>query len=227
MHFRLVSESNRELVAASVVEHVARGVFASDVGLGLRGFVLVRNGVVLGEVVELGHLEDVRLVELVPVGLLDRGGGLGGVVELDKGESLRDAVGALGHVETVLADDADLTVDLSDDGAELLELGVRHLREVVDDDHGAEARLGLDFLDVDALVVADDAHVVARGHLQVLDVNLGPVDVAILRRVGKRAANVSADGGNEGGKAQGLRRDGAEIAVFSPSGFFRGPRRVG
>ena len=138
-----------------------------------------------------------------------------GVVELDEGESLRDAVGAFGHVETVLADDADLTVDLSDDGAELLELGVRDLREVVDDDHGAEARLGLDLLDVDALVVADDAHVIARGHLQVLDVHLGPVDVAILRRVGKRAANVSADGGNEGGKAQGLRRDGAEIAVFT------------
>ena len=227
MHLRLVSETNRELVAASVVEHVARRVLSRDVGLGLRGFVHVRNRVVLGEVVELGHLEDVRLVELVPVGLLDRGGGLGGVVELDKGESLRDAVGALGHVETVLADDADLTVDLSDDGAELLELGVRDLREVVDDDHGAEARLGLDLLDVDALVVADDAHVIARGHLQVLDVHLGPVDVAILRRVGKRAANVSADGGNEGGKAQGLRRDGAEIAVFSPSGFFRGPRRVG
>ena len=117
MDLRLVPEANGELIAASVVEHVRRGVFSSYVGLGFGRFVVVRDGVVLCEVVEFGNLEHVRFVEFVPVGLFDRGCGFGGVVELDKREAFGDSVFGLGHDESVRAHDADLAVDLLDDGA--------------------------------------------------------------------------------------------------------------
>ena len=67
-----VAESDGVLVAAALVKHVALGVLARDVGLRLRGLVRVGDRLVLGEVVEAGHLEDVRLVELVAFRLLAR-----------------------------------------------------------------------------------------------------------------------------------------------------------
>ena len=239
-----VAETNGVLVAAALVEHVALGVLARDVGLGLGGLVRVGDRLVLGEVVEAGHLEDVRLVELVAIRLLARRRRLLRVAELDEGETLGAAVGVGGHVQAVLVDHADLAEDLLQDGGELLNLGAGNLGEVVHHDHATEAGVHLHLLHVDLLVIAaaigggnsrervvsacsgregivarrarggagvargernwardfrprarrswrrgggtsrrapGDAHVIAGGEIDVGDVNVVPLDVAILR----------------------------------------------
>mmetsp|Transcript_6031 Transcript_6031/g.15378 ORF Transcript_6031/g.15378 Transcript_6031/m.15378 type:complete len:771 (+) Transcript_6031:499-2811(+) len=205
---RLVPEADGELVTPAVVQHPALRVLLGGVRLGLRPLVCVRDSVVLGEVVEHGHLEDVRLVELVALRLLLSRRRLPGGLELNKREPLGGAGGIHGHVQPALADGSDLPKDLLEHRGQLVVLLLGHRGQVVHDDDAAEAALGLGLLHVDALVVAEDAHVFARGDHHVLDVHLLPVDVPILS-----AGEVGGDLVYHGGRGGGAGATGVDACL--------------
>eukprot|EP00958_Prasinococcus_capsulatus_P001379 scaffold118_cov382-Prasinococcus_capsulatus_cf.AAC.8 len=173
-YLRPVEIPNGKLVSAALIHQPRVHVLDGVVLLRRHGLILLGHLHVLVVLCDRIDGENVVLVQLIPMRLLHRGRGLLRRGELDESEALGLVLSLIErHDQPTLADGADLREELAENGGQLLKLLLRHNGDVVHQNEALEATLRLHLFHLAIqVVIAWNAHVVARGELQ-LDVSTG------------------------------------------------------